>query len=213
MRDKHKLPRGFYALIDDGVRPEWGVVGKAEAAIEGGARVLQLRLEQTSDRAALELIRAVVGRAKGAGVVVIVNDRVDLALLGGADGVHLGADDLPVREARALLGAEALVGATARNLEQIRLAQGNGADHVGVGPVFSTTTKAVDHVPLGLEGLRAICSDSPLPVVAIAGISLETIGLVAQAGAWCAAVAGDFLRSSEPVSRARALQRAFSDAR
>ncbi len=212
MRDKHKLPRGFYALIDDGVRPEWAVPSKAEAAIEGGARVLQLRLERTADRPALAAIRAVVQRARAAQVIVLVNDRVDLALLGGADGVHLGADDLPVRDARQLLGPEALVGATARNLEQIRAAQAEGADHVGVGPVFATTTKVVEHPALGLVGLRELCSQSPLPVVAIAGITLESMGDVARAGAWCAAVAGDFLRAAEPVSRARALQRAFSDA-
>jgi thiamine-phosphate pyrophosphorylase len=208
----HKLPRGFYALIDDQVRAEMSVVDKARAAIDGGARVLQLRLEQTPDRPALEACRAVVGLARPGGVVVLVNDRVDLALLSGADGVHLGADDLPVADARHLLGAAALIGATTRNLSQIQRAAGEGADHVGLGPVFATTTKQVDAPPLGLEGLEAICRRSPLAVVAIGGITLETIGQVARAGAWCAAVAGDFLRAEAPVSRARALQRAFSEA-
>lgn len=208
----HKLPRGFYALIDDQVRAEFSPVDKARAAVEGGARVLQLRLEQTGDRPALEVCRAVVALARPAGVVVIVNDRVDLALLSLADGVHLGADDLPVADARALLGPEALIGATTRNLAQIVQAERDGADHVGLGPVFTTTTKVVDAPPLGVAGLRAICRESPLPVVAIAGITLETIGQVAQAGAWCAAVASDFLRAADPVSRARALQRAFSEA-
>jgi thiamine-phosphate pyrophosphorylase len=208
----HKLPRGFYALIDDQVRAEFSLFDKARAAVEGGARVLQLRLEQTGDRPALEVCRAVVALGRAARVVVIVNDRVDLALLSLADGVHLGADDLPVADARALLGPEALIGATTRNLGQIVQAQREGADHVGLGPVFTTTTKVVDAQPLGVEGLRAICRASPLPVVAIAGITLETIGQVAQAGAWCAAVASNFLRSADPVSRARALQRAFSEA-
>ncbi len=208
----HKLPRGFYALIDDQVRAEWSVLDKAAAAVGGGARVLQLRLEQTADRPALEACRAVVSLAREAGVVVIVNDRVDLALLSRADGVHLGADDLPVADARALLGREALIGATTRNLSQIEQAVRDGADHVGLGPVFSTTTKQVDAPLLGLDGLASICARSPVPVVAIGGITLETIGRVAAAGAWCAAVAGDFLRADEPVSRARALQRAFSEA-
>jgi thiamine-phosphate pyrophosphorylase len=205
----HKLPRGLYALVDDGLRRNLPLVDKARAAIEAGVPVLQLRLETTADRPALTVIREVLALARPRGVVVIVNDRVDLALASGADGVHLGADDLPADVARRLLGPDALVGVTARSLEEIHAAQALGADHVGLGPIFSTTTKAVDHPPLGLEGFRAIARASPLPAVGIAGVTLETIGLVARAGATCAAVAGDWLGAPDLVSRARALHQAF----
>lgn len=183
---------------------------KARAVIEAEVGVLQLRLEQTADRAALPLIRQVVALARPRGVKVIVNDRVDLALAGGADGVHLGADDLPVDVARKLLGPDALIGATTRSLAEIEQARALGADHVGLGPIFATTTKQVSHAPLGLELFAQIAREAPLPVVGIAGVTLQNIGQVAAAGAWCAAVAGDLLRAEDLVSRARALQGAFS---
>jgi thiamine-phosphate pyrophosphorylase len=189
------------------------MIEKARAVIEAEVGVLQLRLEQTTDRVALPLIREVMALARPGGVKVIVNDRVDLALAGGADGVHLGADDLPVDVARRLLGPDALIGATTRSLQDIERAKSSGADHVGLGPIFSTTTKVVAHAPLGLETFASIVRQSPLPVVGIAGVTLENIGQVAAAGAWCAAVAGDLLRAGDLVSRARALQGAFSASR
>lgn len=204
-----KLPRGLYALIDDSLLPERSLVDQATAAMEGGAAVVQLRLEQTPDRPALEVIRAVVEEGRRRGVPVIVNDRVDLALVGRASGVHLGKEDLPVEAARRLLGPEALVGATVRSLEDIMSAARDGADHVGLGPIFPTTTKSVDAPALGLLGFEAIVRVSPLPVVGIAGITLDTIGAVARAGARAAAVAGDLARAVDPVSRARALREAF----
>lgn len=216
MPHKHSravLPTGLYALVDDAVRPGLPIVEKARAVIEGGAPVLQLRLETTADRPALDAIRAVVALARPRGVLVIVNDRVDLALVGDADGVHLGADDLPVDVARRLLGPHRLVGATTRSLDEVRAAQALGADHVGLGPIFTTSTKDVAHAPLGLARFAELARASPLPVVGIAGITLATIGDVARAGATCAAVAGDLLRADDIVSRARALQQAFLAAR
>lgn len=202
-----KLPRGLYGLVDDGVRPDVPVPTKARWAIEGGAAVIQLRLEQTPDRQALEWIREVVAMAGT--VPVIVNDRIDLCLVGQAAGVHLGADDLPVSVARRLLGPTTLIGATTRTLADIEQAAKEGADHVGLGPLFTTTTKQVNAPSLGLEGFEAIARRSPLPVVGIAGITLQTIGQVAKAGAHCAAVAGDLLNAADVVARARALKEAF----
>lgn len=208
----HKLPRGLYALIDDSVRPGVPLLDLARQAIEGGAPVLQLRLEETADRPALDLVRAVVALARPRGVRLIVNDRVDLALAGGADGVHLGDDDLPPDVARRLLGPDALVGVTTRSLADVERAAALGADHVGLGPLFGTTTKHVPHPPLGLEAFAAVARRSPLPVVGIAGVTLATIADVARAGATCAAVAGDLLGAADVVSRAGALHRAFLDA-
>lgn len=202
-----KLPRGLYGLIDDGVRPDLSVVDKARAALAGGAHVLQLRLEKTSDRLALPIIREVVAMAGQA--VVIVNDRVDLAKLGGAQGVHLGADDVPIAAAREFLGPEFLVGATCRSLEDLHAARAAGADHAGVGPIFTTTTKTVAHAPLGLETFAMIARASPLPVVGIAGVTLSNINQVARAGAWCAAVASGLLDAPDISERAKALQAAF----
>ncbi len=205
----NKLPGGLYALIDDHLRADLPVLEKARAAIAGGARVLQLRLKQTPDRAAVIAIRAVLKLARPSGAVIIVNDRVDLALVTQAHGVHLGDDDLPPAEARRLLGPDRLIGVTTRNIEAISKAQAAGADHVGVGPLFATRTKSVDAPLLGLEKFAAIALASPLPVVGIAGVTLETIQSVAKAGAHAAAVGADLLLADDVVSRAAALQRAF----
>lgn len=204
----HKLAGGLYALIDDALRPDRSIVELARDAVAGGARVLQLRLETTADRPAFEVVRAVVALAGQARV--IVNDRVDLALAAGAHGVHLGADDLPIAVARRLLGPDALIGATTRSLEDIRAAQGQGADHVGLGPVFTTSTKTVAHAPLGLTTLAAIAAHSPLPIVAIAGITRETIAAVAATGVHAAAVARDLICADDVRARATELQAAFS---
>lgn len=202
-----KLPSGLYALVDDGVRPEVPVPEKARWALEGGAAVLQLRLERTADRQALGWIREVVALA-GA-VPVIVNDRVDLCLAGGAAGVHLGDDDLPVAVARRLLGPAALIGRTTRSADDLVRAKEEGADHAGLGPIFATSTKTVNAPVLGVERFAGLVRASPLPVVGIAGITLATIGQVARAGAHCAAVAGDWLTADAPIERVRALVKAF----
>lgn len=204
-----KLPRGLYALIDDSVRPELPIEEKARLVLEGGGRVLQLRLKQTADRPALAQVRAVVAMARRARARVLVDDRVDLALAGGADGVHLGDQDLPPDVARRLLGPRAFIGVTTRGLADIERAAGQGADHVGLGPVFATRTKVVDAPALGLEAFAALVAQSPLPVVGIAGLGLSNVGGVGRAGAWCAAVASDLFAEADVVSRARALQRAF----
>ncbi len=204
-----QLPKGLYALIDDSVRPGLDLAATAEAALKGGARVLQLRLKHLGDRAALELARRVVALGRPLRARVLINDRVDLALLAKADGVHLGQTDLPVAEARAVLGPAALIGATTRSLVEIQQAAREGADHVGLGPVFPTTTKAIPHPLLGVDALAKICALSPLPIVAIAGIRLDNIHAVAGAGAHCAAVAGALLEGTDVAAAARALVAEF----
>ena len=210
MGDKLPLPRGLYALLDDSLLPLERLAEAAAAVARAGCRVLQLRLERTADRPALALARRVV-EAVGERAVVIVNDRVDLALLAGAHGAHLGADDLPLPLARRLAPG-LLLGATCRTVDEVRRAKDEGADYAGVGPVFATSTKVVSAPLLGLAGLRAICQASPLPVVAIAGIGLGRIAEVARAGAHGAAVGSDLLAGDSVEGRARALVEAFGSA-
>lgn len=182
---------------------------KARWALDGGARVVQLRMKRTPLREGVRIAREVVEACQAAGAVCIINDRVDLVLLSDAHGVHLGEEDLPIAEARRLLGPSKLIGATVRDGPGARAASVQGADHVGLGPVFGTTTKQVAHPALGLEGLSRAVAQSPVPVVAIAGIGLENIREVALAGAHAAAVARDLLCASDPAERARALVEAF----
>lgn len=182
-----KLPCGLYALIDDSLKLPMPVVDFAIACARGGAAVVQLRLKGASDRDALSLAKAIIARVHP--TLVVVNDRVDIALCAQAHGVHLGDEDLPIELARTVLGPEALIGATVRNSGDIARARALGANYVGLGPVFETTTKRVPHPPLGLPTLAAVVKEAVLPVVAIGGITVATIASVARCGVHCAAVA------------------------
>ncbi|NTX12080.1 thiamine phosphate synthase [Myxococcus sp. CA056] len=207
------LPPGLYLLCDDTVRVDMPLVLKAERMLAGGARVVQLRMKRTPVREALSVAREVVRLCRRASAVCLLNDRVDLALLADADGVHVGDEDLPAEAARALLGPGRLVGVTVRDAEGARAAREAGADYVGVGPVFGTTTKQVPAPVLGLEGLARVVTDSPLPVVGIGGVGLENVGRVAASGAHGAAVVSDVLLAQDIAERVRLLTAAFERGR
>lgn len=154
----------------------------AEEAVRGGVDVLQLRDKTLSD---VELLKTAVDLARicrKSGVLFLVNDRPDIALLSGADGVHLGQDDLPIAAARGILGREALVGRSTHSLKQALAAQSEGADYIGVGPVFATPTKP-DYGSVGLELVRQAADQITIPFVAIGGIDLNNISSVLEAGA------------------------------
>lgn len=198
---------GLYVIVG-GPDP----VEQARAAIAGGARVVQVRVKDAPAGAVLEAARRVVALAAGR-ALVIVNDRADLALLSGADGVHLGDEDLPAAEARRLLGPGLLVGRTTRTLEEARAALAEGADHVGFGPIFATRTKALPVPPRGLDALAAVTAALPAPVVAIGGIGQDTIAGVARAGAACAAVIEAVYGAGDPAANAAVLAAAFEAGR
>jgi len=204
---------GLYGLADPGIRNDLDIPELCLALARGGARVVQIRWKETGSRALLEATRAARRALAGFDTLLIVNDRPDVALLGGADGVHVGDEDLPVSEVRRLVGDRLLVGATVRDLDGARAAAEAGADYVGFGPVFSTTTKVVGVPPKGLDALAVVASGSPVPVVAIAGISLQNVADVAAAGAHAAAVGSAALRAPSIEARARALREAFEAGR
>ncbi len=195
---------GLYVLVRS---PE-----EARAAVSGGARVVQVRMKGAPAGEVLEASRRIVVVAAGR-ALVLVNDRADLALLSGADGVHLGDEDLPVAEARRLVGPDLLVGRTTRTLEEGRAALRDGADHVGYGPIFPSRTKPLPIPPRGLEGIRGIAVALGAPVVAISGIELANIGDVARAGAACAAVIDAVFGAGDPVENAARLAAAFEAGR
>lgn len=203
--------RGLYAIVG-GPEP----IAQAEAAMAGGAAIVQVRMKAAHPAEVLEVSRRIVALARARpdpGALVIVNDRADLALLAGADGVHVGEDDLPVREARQLLGPDRLVGWTAKTIAEARQGIAQGADHVGFGPVFVSRTKAMGPPPHGAEGLAVAVKALEVPVVAISGIGLSNIGEVARAGAAAAAVIEAIFGAGDARQNAAALQRAFDDGR
>jgi thiamine-phosphate pyrophosphorylase len=173
--------RGLYVLTDE--RLGGGHLAIARAALAGGARLLQLRDKSTSPRRLLSIALELRRRTREAGVLFIVNDRPDLALAFEADGVHLGPDDLPVAEARRVLGSHHLIGVSCGDAAEARRAEQDGADYIGAGAVFGSATKLDAGPPLGLDGLRAIVAATSLPVAAIGGVNAANIGAVATTGA------------------------------
>ena len=203
------FPTGLYAICDDTVRTELPMEQKAADLLAGGARVIQLRMKKTGSAQALQVARRIVALCRQERAVCLVNDRVDWAMMSQADGVQLGADDLPVSQARQLLGPGRFVGATVRSLKMIREAQTAGADHVGLGPIFNSHSKQVEAPLLGLPRLREIVAHSPLPVIAISGIDRANIQEVAATGVHGAAVLSELLNATDIRSATRELTLAF----
>jgi thiamine-phosphate pyrophosphorylase len=175
----------------------------AAAAIAGGATAIQLRAPELDDVELLPIAREIVDVCRDAGVLCIVNDRVDVAVAAGADGVHVGQDDEP-EAARAMLGPDRVLGISVRDADQARAAAAAGADYLGV-TVWSTATKP-EAVAGGLDGLSAVAGASPLPVVGIGGIDATNAAEVIHAGAAGVAVISAVVAATEPVMATRALR-------
>lgn len=182
------------------------------AVLAAGVTALQYRDKQAGGRAFYETGRRLLALARRAGVPLIVNDRIDVALALGADGVHLGRGDLPPAAARRLAPG-LIVGCSANTAQHLADAVAAGADYAGVGPVFPTTSKGDTAPLLGLEGLRRLLAGARLPCVAIGGITAATAPDVLQAGAAGVCVIGAVQGAPEPVEAARALRRALDQAR
>ena len=160
----------------------------ARAALDGGARIVQMRDKTASDREFYAQALALRKMTFDAGALFFVNDRVDVAAAVRADGVNVGQTDLPVAAVRAVVGPRMLVGVSAGSIDEARQAEMEGASYVGFGPVFDTATKSDAGPAIGLDALRQVCRLLDAPVVAIGGIGPGNIGAVAKCGAACAAV-------------------------
>jgi thiamine-phosphate pyrophosphorylase len=172
-----------YLVTDRVLSRGRGLVDVVLAAVRGGVTVVQLREKDASARETLELGRALLARLRPLGVPLLVNDRVDLALALGADGVHVGQSDLPPEVARRLLGPEALVGLSITGPEDLSTLDPAVVDYAGVGPIFPTASKADATPALGLEGFARLRRQLPVPVVAIGGITPANASAVIAAGA------------------------------
>lgn len=181
------------------------------ALVAGGARLIQLRDKSSSSAAQLTLARAAVAAAHASGAQLIVNDRADIARLAGADGVHVGQDDLAVDEVRGIVGDAAIVGLSTHDEAQLSAALRSSATYVAVGPIYRTSSKETGYAPRGLDLVRRAAALGR-PIVAIGGITLERAPEVMAAGAASIAVISDLL-AVDPESRVRAFLRATADAR
>ena len=207
--DKEQRLRSMrlYALLtEEHCRRAW--FETAELVLAGGADVVQLREKQLEDSDLLRRALALRRLTERFSALFIVNDRPDVAVLSGADGVHLGQEDLPVEEVRRMVGPEMIIGLSTHTAEQAAAAEGRGADYVGVGPVFPTGTKGYAEGG-GPELVSRLCSATELPTVAIGGITPESVRSVLQAGAQAVAVCAGLCGADDPAEAARAFLRAF----
>ncbi|MGI9175516.1 MAG: thiamine phosphate synthase [Rhodothermales bacterium] len=201
------MPIGrLHVLTDFFFQQRFSHAELAQLAISGGADMVQFRQKTGALRHKLHEARRVVDVCAEADVPLVIDDHLDVSLAVDAAGVHLGQEDFPIREARRLLGPEALVGATATTVAQALQAQGDGADYIGFGPVFPTGSKANPASTKGLDGLTAVCEAVALPVIAIAGITPPRVPLVLEAGAHGVAVLSAIALAEQP-DRATALFR------
>jgi len=198
--------RGVYVLADDDPRWRNDVRAQLAGALSGGATVIQLRLKHTADGAALALAREAIEMTRAAGALLFMNDRFDLALLAGADGVHLGQDDLAPERLPADARTRLLVGLSTHTPAQVRESRTRPVDYVAFGPVFGTASKSSPFEARGLALLREAVALAGRPVVAIGGISGANAAEVRAAGASAAAVISAIADASDPSEATRYLQ-------
>ena len=198
----------LYAVTDRRALPAGVTLAQAvEAALDGGVTCLQLREKEASAGEILTLARTLLPLCRTRMVPLLINDRVDIALAAGADGVHLGQEDLPLPEARALLGPDRILGATAHTVEEALRAQAEGADYLGVGAMFPTGTKT-NTIPTSADTLKAICAAVSIPVVAIGGVTAQNLPTLAGTGIAGAAVVSAIFSQSDLTAAARTLRAA-----
>ena len=203
---------GVYLVTEEALSGGRTSVQIAAAAIAAGIGIVQLREKLGTARRALEIAVALRSATREHGGLLLVNDRLDLALAADADGVHLGQGDMPVAVARAILGPDALIGLSITDPAQLEMRDVRDADYLGVGAVFPTDSKA-DARYTGLELLAAARGAVDLPIVAIGGITPENAAAAVQAGADVVAVIGAIAGAADPESAARHLLEVVSIAR
>ncbi|MGH7369988.1 MAG: thiamine phosphate synthase, partial [Candidatus Methylomirabilaceae bacterium] len=181
----------------------------ARQAIDGGASMIQLRDKTAGPRQLLPHAREIATLCRERDVRFLVNDRLDLALAVDADGVHLGQDDVPASVARTALGPGKILGVSAHSLEQAIRAEADGADYVGIGPIFDTSTKATGYAPLGCDEVRRVRARLDLPLIAIGGIRPDNVGDVIRAGAAGVAVISAVAGADDIRAATRALLEAI----
>ena len=178
-----KIDWSLYLIADTEFAAGKDLLPLLREAVLGGVTVVQLRAKDLGTRDFLDLASRINGQLGKSGVPFLINDRMDIALACAADGIHLGQDDMPPDRARKLLGRSKIIGVSVNTLKEAREAERLGADYVGLGPIYATTTKDTDLPVLGLEGIRRIRRKIGIPIIAIGGINANNAADVMKAGA------------------------------
>jgi thiamine-phosphate pyrophosphorylase len=199
----------LHVITDTALQSAFSHTELTKMAIQGGADTIQFRQKVGSTREMIETAVKMKSICRKAGIPFIVNDRLDVAMAAGADGVHLGQDDFPIPMARSLLGKEIIIGGSAASLEEAIKCLDEGADYIGFGPVYPTDSKE-DAAPVtGIQLMKEIIDTIPLPLIAIGGISPENTPVVLKGGAHGIAVISAVCCRDDPAEATRTLYRAF----
>ena len=204
------LDTTLYLVTDSTGLTEQEFLSRTEQALQGGVTLLQFREKERSTREYIHLAAQVHELAKRYNVPLLVDDRVDVALAVDAEGVHVGQTDMPVDIARRLLGPDKIVGATAKTVPQALEAWQQGADYLGVGAIYPTTTKVVT-VITSTETLADICAAVPIPVNAIGGLNRDNLGVLKGTGIRGICVVSAIMKAADPKAAAQQLREAFRD--
>lgn len=205
----------LYLVTDRTLSLGRSTVEIVRAAVRGGITCIQLREKECSTRTFIEEARQIrrLLDELDADIPLIINDRIDVALAVGADGVHLGQSDMPLSDARRLAGSSLAIGISAESVADAIRAEAGGADYLGISPVFATATKTDTAAPLGLAGIRAIRAAVSLPLVGIGGITADNAADIIRAGADGVAVVSAIVRAPCPASAATAIKKQVCSAR
>jgi len=196
-------------ITDTTVQKKYSHYEIAKMAVKGGADMIQLRDKFLPTSELIQVAVKISAYCKKHKVLFLVNDRVDVAMIAGADGVHLGKQDIPVPEARKLLGRNKVIGGTAHSLSEARLREKEGADYIGYGHIFPTASKHKPEKPKGTAELGKIVMKIKTPIIAIGGIGIKNISEVMQTGVFGAAVIGSVVKNKYPQKTVKELREAI----
>jgi thiamine-phosphate pyrophosphorylase len=210
MEDMMKHIGRLHILTDTVLQSRFSHMEITRLAIAGGTDTIQYRQKSGSTREMIEIARNMKRLCSEAGVMFIVNDRLDVAIAAEADGVHLGQDDFPIPIARELLGEGRIIGGSAATLDEARTCLSEGADYVGFGPVYPTSSKDDAGPVSGIDILKQVADIIPLPIIAIGGVGAENVPGVMRAGAHGIAVISAVCCQDDPEEATRALYRALN---
>ena len=205
----------LYFVTDPVLHKGYPVLEQVRLALEGGVKLIQLREKEIATGKFIDLARRALEQTSKAGAFLIINDRVDVALASGADGVHIGQDDMSLEDARRLLGRDKIIGVSVRSAEEARQAEEDGADYIAASGVFATDTKKDVGYALGRDSLQVIRAAASLPLIAIGGIKIENCAEIIKAGADGVAVVTGITMSDDIPSTCRAfieeIKKAFTE--
>jgi thiamine-phosphate pyrophosphorylase len=208
-----RIDYSLYLVTDRGLARGRAMLDIVRAAVQGGVTCVQLREKTCATREFIEEALAVKEFLRSRGVPLIINDRLDVALAVGADGVHLGQKDMPLAAARAIVTDTMRIGISAESLADAVAAQQGGADYLGVSPIFATPTKTDAAAPLGFAGLQTIRRAVHIPIVGIGGLNRQNAAAVVRCGADGVAVVSAIVAAEDPEQAARELLQAIRSAR